>query len=135
MSQSSQSTSISAYYGRTCIKSLTPSSATISCGQENDLQGRQLVLGRVRHLHQGVRGHWSITSPTSSCLGPSCSRRNMLSNHLARLQRHSGQGQEAGVHTLWFPCRFLLGKRHHSSQTRKVDPAGVQIPDRTIPQT
>jgi hypothetical protein len=56
----------------------------------------------------------------------------MLSNHLARLQCYFGQGQEPGVHTLWFPCRFLLGKRHHSSQARRVELDQVQIPDRLI---
>jgi hypothetical protein len=36
----------------------------------------------------------------------------MLPDHPARLQCHPGQGQEAGVHTLWFPCRFLHGEGH-----------------------
>jgi hypothetical protein len=58
----------------------------------------------------------------------------MLSNHLARLQCHPGQGQETSVHTLWFPCRFLLGKGYRSSQTRRVEPTRVHILDGTIPQ-
>jgi hypothetical protein len=58
----------------------------------------------------------------------------MLLDHPARLQCRPGQGQEAGVHTLWFPCRFLLGEGHHSSQTRRVEPIRGQIPDRPILQ-
>jgi hypothetical protein len=53
---------------------------------------------------------------------------------LQGLQRHPGQGQEMGFHTLWFPCRVLLGKGYHSSQTRRVEPTRIQIPDGKILQ-
>jgi hypothetical protein len=39
----------------------------IDDSQKDDIQGRSLVCGRVRHLHQGVWGHQSTTYPTISC--------------------------------------------------------------------
>jgi hypothetical protein len=108
---------------------------TIGCGQENDIQCRSLVLGRARHLHQDVQGHQNTTYPTRSCPGPACIRINMLSNHIARLQHHLGQGQEEGVHTLWFPCRVLLDKGYCSSQTRRDGPTQFHISDGLIPQS
>jgi hypothetical protein len=40
---------------------------TFSYGQEDDIKGRSMVLGKVRDLHQGVQGHRNNTYPTSAC--------------------------------------------------------------------
>jgi hypothetical protein len=40
--------------------------------------------------------------------------------------------KKRGFHTLWFPCRVLLGKGYRSSQTRRVEPTRIQIPNRVI---
>jgi hypothetical protein len=57
----------------------------------------------------------------------------MIPDHPARLQCHSGKGQEKSIHTLWFPCRLLHGEGHCSGQARRTESIGVQIPDRLIP--
>jgi hypothetical protein len=106
----------------------------INDSEENYSQGRPLVLGRLHNLHQGVQGHWSTTSPTSSCPRPNCHGIKLLSDHPARLQRHTGQRQETSLHILRFPCRVLSGKGYFSSQTRRDKTTRIQVLDRRIPQ-